>query len=54
VQFPERYLPEELREEAADRPFIRLAAEEGMYDYRRCYDLITGYFEEDDPIIVCC
>lgn len=53
VQFPEQYLPEELREEAATKPFIRLGIESGKYDYRRCYDLITGYFSTDEPAARC-
>ena len=50
VQFPEKYLPEELREEASERPFIRLTTEVGKYDYTRCYDLGTGYYlPEETP-----
>ncbi|WP_238752271.1 CRISPR-associated helicase Cas3' [Neolewinella maritima] len=53
VQFPTKYLPEELREEAENKPFVRLTAEPGKYDYRRCYDLTTGYFEPDDKPTEC-
>ena len=53
VQFPEKYLPEDLREEAATKPFIRLHTHGGNHDYRRCYDLITGYFLPEERASQC-
>jgi CRISPR-associated endonuclease/helicase Cas3 len=54
VQFPEAYLPEDLREEAAERPFIRLGTEENEYNYTRCYSLTTGYFKTDQELATAC
>ncbi len=48
VQFPEQYLPEDLRAEAETKPFIRLHKQGGDCDYSRCYHLSTGYFKSDD------
>ncbi len=53
VQFPEKYLPEELREEASEKPFIRLGTEPGKYQYGRCYNLVTGYFEAEEKPTGC-
>lgn len=43
VQFPEKALPQKLKDEAEKRPFIRLWNEPGEYNYKQYYDIITGY-----------
>lgn len=53
VQFPESAMPIHLREEASNKPFVRLTAHPGNNCYKQCYDLITGYFTPEEKNFEC-
>lgn len=48
VQIPLQYFPEDLHEEAENKPFVRLGAAPGDHCYHNCYKLTTGYFKPED------